>query len=87
MQIISLLMSGLVFLMWAFSMFRVLFSLRRRAVARTGKTWPGPIDTLHEWGIWLREPDYQRERRQLLLMTLAVFLLGYLFFLSATPNP
>ena len=87
MQIIFLVISGLAFAMWAFLMLRTLFAMRCRAVARTGKTWPGPIDTLQEWGIWLRDPAFKQDRRQLLFLTLAVLLLSFLSSLSASPNP
>jgi hypothetical protein len=37
-SMISILASIIVFVMWAFSMFRTLVALRRRAVEHTGKT-------------------------------------------------
>jgi len=83
MQTLFMVMSGLVFVMWLFSMFRTLFAMRKRAASRTGKPIPGPLDTLQEWGLWLRDPAFRQERRQLLLMTLAVLLLAYLFSLSS----
>lgn len=83
MQILSLIMGGIVFAMWAFSMFRTLFAMRRRAVERTGKSMPGPADTLREWGIWLRDPAFRQERRQLMFMTFCVLALAFLFALSA----
>lgn len=84
MAVISVALSGLIFLMWAVSMFTTLIALRKRTVARTGTDWPGPAAALHEWGIWLRAPEFARDRRQLALMTLAVFALGGLTALNLT---
>ena len=82
MHLISLVMTIVVFGMWAFSMFRLIFALCARAVARTGKDWPGPVDTLQEWRNWLRDPAFKQERRQIYAMTAAVLLLSYMFSLS-----
>jgi hypothetical protein len=84
MSIISMIFTGIVFLMWAFSMFRTLFTLRSKAITRTGKTMPGPVDTLHEIGIWIRDPAARSERRQLLIMTIMVIMLSSLAALSVS---
>lgn len=70
---IGLSLNGLLFLAWAITMFRTLFAQRRRAVERTGKTLPGPVDALHEWGHWWRDPDQQGPRRLLLGLALLMF--------------
>ena len=85
--ILSYLFTAIVFAMWAFSMFRALFAMRRRTVARTGKTMPGPGDTLTEWRIWLREPDYRTERRQLFFQTIAVIALAALIGINLSVKP
>ena len=85
--ILSYVLTAIVFAMWAFSMFRTLFAMQRRAVARTGKTLPGPIDTLAEWGIWLRDPALGRERRQLLFQTIAMIALTTLLSLNLSATP
>ena len=82
MHVLSLILTIVVFAMWAFSMFRLIFAVRARAVARTGKAWPGPRDTLQEWRNWLRDPAFKQERRQALAMTAAVLLLNFMFSLS-----
>lgn len=82
MSLISIIATGLVFLMWAIAMFSTLFGMRRRAMERTGKGWPGPIDTLKEWGIWLRDPAFRAERNRLLLMTVCVLSLSALTAVS-----
>lgn len=80
--ILAYVFSGLVFVMWAFSMFRTLFAMRRRVSARTGKALPGPVDTLTEWAIWLRAPRFRAERRQLLFQTVAMIALSVLLSLN-----
>lgn len=85
--ILAYVLTAIVFVMWAFSMFRTLFAMRRRASARTGKSLPGPIDTMTEWGIWLRMPEYQRERRQLLFQTIAMIALSVLLSVNLSANP
>lgn len=82
-NILFYIMTALVFLMWAISMFSAIFAMRRRAVARTGKTLPGPMDTLKEWGIWFRDPAFKHERRRLLFMTIVVLCLSYLASITA----
>ncbi len=76
---------GIAFALWTFVMFRTLFAMRRRVVARTGKSIPGPMDTLREWGFWLRDPVYRSERFRLLTLTLAVFVLAYLTSVFSAP--
>lgn len=76
--ILSYVLTAIVFAMWAFSMFRTLFALQRRAALRTGRSFPGPVDTLTEWGIWLRDPAFQTERRQLLFQTIGMISLAIL---------
>lgn len=80
--VLSYVLSAVVFAMWAFSMFRTLFGMRKRAAARTGKSLPGPIDTLAEWGNWLRDPAFRAERRQLLFQTIAMIALVSLVILN-----
>lgn len=82
MQLFLLILGGIAFALWTFIMFRTLFAMRRRVVARTGKSMPGPVDTLREWGIWLRDPAYRQERRLPLMLTLAIFALAYLASVS-----
>lgn len=85
--ILSYVFTAIVFAMWAFSMFRALFAMRKRASARTGKSVPSPVDTLTEWGIWLRAPEFQRERRQLLFQTLAMIALSILLSINLSASP
>lgn len=66
---------GLVFLLWAVLMFRGLFALRRRAVARSGRMIPGPGATLDGFAAFLRDPEFRRERNRLGLVTVLLFAL------------
>lgn len=76
---------SLTFAVWAFLMFRTLFDQRRRAVKRTGRQFPGPIDTLAEWRHWLTTPERARDRKQLLAATLVLFtLIGLTAFIAST---
>lgn len=68
-------LQGLVFALWAFLMFRALFRLRRRAVLRSGRTFPGVRDALEGYAAFLREPDFRTDRRVLGAVTLLLFAL------------
>ncbi len=68
-------LQSVVFVAWAFVMFRTLFAQKRRATMRTGKALPGPLEALREWGIWWRNPRMQAERRLLIGLTLCLIVL------------
>ena len=55
-------LQGIAFAVWAFFMFKTLFLLRRRAVARTGRSFIGPIAFLNEIRHWLAAPADRRDR-------------------------
>jgi hypothetical protein len=74
---------GLVFALWAVLMFHTLFRLRRRAVARTGKTVPGVGDTLEGWRAFLTLPEFRGLRRLLGAVTVLMFALILLNVLMA----
>ena len=65
MMIVMLALQGVVFTVWAFWMFKVLFALRRRAVAETGRAFPGPGATLKQFADFLRVPEFAADRRVL----------------------
>lgn len=65
----------LVFVVWAFLMYRNLFMLRRRAVDQTGRTFPGPVTTARGFADFVRRPEFRRDRNLLGLVTLALFVL------------
>jgi hypothetical protein len=68
-------LTGVVFALWTYLMFRTLMDQRRRATRRTGAVFPGLRDALIEWGHWLRSPDHARDRGQLAAATLTLILL------------
>ena len=45
-------LNGCFFAGWVVMVFRTLFGKRRSAAVRSGKAFPGPIDTLREWQHW-----------------------------------
>ncbi|MFN3147193.1 MAG: hypothetical protein ACE368_19070 [Paracoccaceae bacterium] len=71
-EITRLALMGVVFLIWAVSMFSTLFLLRARAEKRTGRVFSGPIVFLKEIGHWLRAPEDKLRRRNLGVLTLAL---------------
>jgi hypothetical protein len=56
---------GVLFAVWAVAAFRTLLRLRARAVAESGRMFPGPGPTLQAFGAFLREPGFARDRRVL----------------------
>lgn len=74
-EITRLVLMGVVFLIWAASMFSNLFLLRARAEKRTGRAFAGPFAFLTEIGHWLRAPEDKLRRRNLGVLTLALFVM------------
>lgn len=74
--IVRLVLIGLVFLVWAFLMFRAIFTVARRASDATGAAIPGPAATLSQWRIWLTQPEDRQSRRALEVMTLALIVMS-----------
>lgn len=70
--VIRLVLMALVFIAWAWLMFRTLFLLRRRGEAETGAMFPGPMATMRQIGIWLRNPADRSDRRTLFFLTLVL---------------
>lgn len=68
-------LQGVAFVAWTIQMFRCLFRLRARAVAQSGKLWPGPIVTLRSFKAFVTEPEYQRDRRILAALTAVLLVL------------
>ncbi|MGR3271960.1 hypothetical protein DU478_03245 [Thalassococcus profundi] len=71
--IVFLSLGGLIFAAWAFQMFALLFAMRRRVAARTGRMFPGVGDSLAGWREFLTAPEHRVTRRRLGLTTLALF--------------
>ncbi|RUS61010.1 hypothetical protein EGN72_06255 [Pseudorhodobacter sp. E13] len=68
-------LQAVVFVVWAVQMFRCLLRLRARAVAQSGKLWPGPVVSLRSFKAFVTEAEYQRDRRILGGLTLLMFAL------------
>jgi hypothetical protein len=68
-QIIRITTMGLVFLAWAWLMFRTLFLMREREAERTGQMLSGPGGLLHQIGYWLKSPEDRNDRKNLLFLT------------------
>ncbi|KIN62366.1 hypothetical protein Z946_1223 [Sulfitobacter noctilucicola] len=78
MNILFLVMSFLVFAMWVLAVLRTFAAIRTR-----GQT-ASPVGFMPELRRWMRDVTRKQERRQLLLMTLAV---AFLAFLALLPSP
>jgi len=72
-RILFLAVGAAIFALWAIQMYRALFRVWRRGMARTGKTLPGPLDALKDWGTFMTGPDDAATRRWLVLTMLAMF--------------
>lgn len=66
---------GVVFAVWTVLMFRTLFRLRARAVARSGQAVPGLSATLEAYSAFLRLPEYRSDRRVLGAATALMFVM------------
>ncbi|QXT40204.1 hypothetical protein [Gymnodinialimonas ceratoperidinii] len=82
-QSILLTLQGLVFLAWAFMMFRTLFLFRRRNAEQSRAMFPGVGAFLRQAKYWLTSAEDQRDRRLLLALTLALFAFNFPAFLKA----
>ncbi len=78
-----LILQGLLFLLWAITIFRWLFALRAEAIARDGTQWPGPRATLRAFRDGLTKPQHAAARRQLLILTLLLLATNIAFALLA----
>ena len=75
-EIFRFTLQGLVFAVWAVMLFSVLFKLRRRAEAETGRPFHGPGMALKQWGIWFRSPADRKERNTVLFLTFALLVMS-----------
>lgn len=69
-------LQGVVFITWAFFLFKNLFRLRRDVKEQLGKEGfynPTVMETLTAFGWFLKEPRYQRARMILLALTVVMF--------------
>lgn len=71
--IIRLTLQFLVFLAWAFCMFKMLFDVRRIAAERTGNMIPGPVAFLSALRQWGRAQETRPDRNLILFLTFVLF--------------
>ncbi len=74
-QTIQFVLQGLVFIAWAWLMFRTLVLLRTRAVADTGATAPGPSQFIRQAARWLRAPEDRADRKTLGFLTFVLLVM------------
>ena len=65
-------LQGIAFALWAFTAYRILFHLRRRAIAMTGNSFPGPISFLRAIRAWLHDPAERPWHLRLAVLTLVM---------------
>lgn len=70
---IAIALQTLLFAAWIWLAFRTLFDLSARIRHQTGQMLPGPRGTLQGFALFFRAPEYAPRRRQLGLLTLALF--------------
>ncbi len=70
------------FAAWAFCAFRILFHLRRAAVARTGSQFPGPLTFIAQVRLWLSDAAEAGWRRTFAGLTVAMMAAIALFAVS-----
>lgn len=67
--IIRLVLQALVFIAWAFLMYRTLFTLRNRNEGQTGGTFPTTGGFMAQLKHWWQNPDDRLDRNTLLWLT------------------
>ena len=78
--IILLVLQGVLFILWAFLMFRALFGIRRRHSEATGQMWVGPIAAFGVYGAYLKDPAHTPEKRRILLVLCLLFAVTFTFY-------
>lgn len=76
--VVTFILQGAVFLLWAILAFRWLFALLADAVALSGRAIPGPSSQLRAFRDGLRAPRYRGQRMALLVLTSMMLALGLL---------
>ncbi len=73
---------ALAFAIWAWIAFRTLLRLRRAAIARAGRAWPGPVAQLSAFRDLIRAPEFARDRRALATASLGLVVAMLAFALA-----
>ncbi|MEB8387042.1 hypothetical protein OO012_07375 [Rhodobacteraceae bacterium KMM 6894] len=69
-------LSSLIFVLWAFLMFRTLFRMSRAARAKAaerGASWPSMTEQFQEFGALFTAPRYRRDLLQLIGLSVALW--------------
>lgn len=82
-QTIILGLQGLVFIAWAFMMFRTLFLFRARDADQGGGPFPSTGGFIAQAKYWLKSEEDRTGRRILLFLTVALFALNLVNILSS----
>lgn len=72
-SIVRLSLQALIFVGWAFMMFRTMFLFRKRDLHQSGRMFHGPTGFAKQAEYWLRSEEDRRDRRLLLVFTLLLF--------------
>jgi hypothetical protein len=83
---ILVIFNAIVFMIWTVLMFHALLTLRAKAIKRTKTQFPRPVDTLHEVGLWLRDPTSKPTRMRLLFLSLVMISLSAIVAFTSTPS-
>ena len=67
--IIRLVLQALVFIAWAFMMYRMLFTLRARNEDQTGGAFPSTGGFMTQLKYWLSSEEDRQDRKTLLFLT------------------
>lgn len=73
-----LIVQTLLFVVWAFLMFRALFGILGRYRRESGRSWIGPIAVFGVYWRYLKDPAYRREKWAILVLLVLIFVLIFL---------
>ncbi|MEJ6390253.1 hypothetical protein [Gymnodinialimonas ulvae] len=82
--IIRLVLQALVFLAWAFMMYRMLFTLRARNQEQTGQTFAGPAGFLTQFKHWLKSEEDRQDRKTLFFLTFVLIAMNVMNLLGTS---
>lgn len=82
-QIIRLVLQALVFIAWAFMMFRTLGLFHARSAEQSGDMFPGPSGFITQAKYWLRSDEDKQDRKTLFFLTFVLFAMNAMNILTA----
>lgn len=72
-------LEGILFLLWAYLMFRMLNGIRRRHAQSTSKPLVGPTAVFGVFGSYLKDQRFRRERLVIVAVFMMFLFTNYLF--------